>query len=119
MNSGAPASSRPYGGETDLALMRNLLSRATSASPPQYYSHPGDMLWLLYRDPGYDPRRTEVRLWEDRGGELIGFAWLEEPDGVVMQVRPALRARGSVEKEMLGWAAERLADPGRNPDGEL
>jgi mycothiol synthase len=52
-------------------------------------------------------------------GELIGFAWLEEPDGVVMQVRPALRAHGSVEKEMLGWAAERLADPGRNPDGEL
>jgi hypothetical protein len=67
LNSGAPASSRPYGGETNLALMRNLLSRATSASPPQYYSHPGDMLWLLYRDPGYDPR-TEVRLWEDRGG---------------------------------------------------
>jgi hypothetical protein len=36
-----------------------------------------------------------------------------------MQVRPALRAHGSVEKEMLGWAAERLADPGRIPDGEL
>jgi hypothetical protein len=52
-------------------------------------------------------------------GELIGLAWLEEPDGVVMQVRPALRGHGSVEKEMLGWAAERLADPGRNPDGEL
>jgi hypothetical protein len=34
------------------------------------------MLWLLYRDRGYDPR-TEVRLWEDRGEELIGFAWLE------------------------------------------
>jgi hypothetical protein len=67
LNTGAPASSRPFGGEADLALMRNFLSRAASVSPPQYYSHPGDVLWLLYRDPGYDPR-TEVRLWEDSMG---------------------------------------------------
>ncbi len=118
MNPGTPASSRPYGGESDLALMCDFLSKAASASPPHYYSHPGDVLWLLYRDPGYDPR-TEVRLWEDRGGKLIGFAWLEEPDGVVMQVRPDLRGHGFVEKEMLEWAAGLLADPGRNPDGEL
>lgn len=118
MNTGAPVSSRPFGGEADLALMRTFLSRAASVSPPQYYSHPGDVLWLLYGDPGYDPR-TEVRLWEDSMGGLIGFAWLEEPDGVVMQVRPDLRGQGPVEEAMLGWAAERLADSGRNPDGEL
>jgi mycothiol synthase len=118
LNAGAPASSRPFGDEADLALMRNFLSKAASVSPPQRYPHPGDMLWLLYRDPGYDPR-TEVRLWEDSRGELIGFAWLEEPDGVVMQVRPDLRGYGPVEEAMLGWAAQRLADPGRNPDGEL
>jgi ribosomal protein S18 acetylase RimI-like enzyme len=118
LNTGAPASSRPFGGEADLELMRNFLSRAASVSPPQYYSHPGDVLWLLYRDPAYDPR-TQVRLWEDSEGELIGFAWLEEPDGVVMQVRPDLRGHGPVEEAMLGWAAERLANSGRNPDGEL
>jgi mycothiol synthase len=118
LNTGAPASSRPFGGEADLALMRNFLSRAASVSPPQHYFHPGDVLWLLYRDPGYDPR-TEVRLWKDSMGGLIGFAWLEEPDGVVMQVRPDLRGLGPVEEAMLGWAAERLADSGRNPDGEL
>ena len=118
MNTGATTSSRPFGGESDLALMRNFLSRAGSVSPLQHYSHPGDVLWLLYRDSGYDPR-TEVRLWEDFRGELIGFAWLEEPDGVVMQVRPDLRGHGPVEEAMLGWAAERLADSGRNPEGEL
>jgi mycothiol synthase len=101
----------------DLALVRDFLSRAASASPPQYYAHPGDVLWLLHRDPAYDPR-SEVRLWEDGGG-LVGFAWLEEPDGVVMQVRPDLRGRGPVEEEMLRWAAGRLADPRRNPGGEL
>ena len=61
MNTGAPASSRPFGGEADLALMRNFLSRAVSISPPQHYSHPGEVLWLIYRDPAYDTR-TEVRL---------------------------------------------------------
>lgn len=117
-NTGAPVSSRPFRGETDLALVCDFLSRAVQTSPPQYYPHPGDVLWLLYRDPGYDPG-TEVRLWEEGGRGLIGFAWLEEPDGVVMQVAPDLRGRGPVEEAMLGWAAERLADPERNPDGEL
>ena len=36
-----------------------------------------------------------------------------------MQVRPDLRGQGPVEEAMLGWAAERLADPRRNPGGEL
>jgi hypothetical protein len=36
-----------------------------------------------------------------------------------LRVRPDLRGHGSVEEAMLGWAAERLDDSGRNPDGEL
>ena len=57
----------------------------------------------MYQNTVFDPRR-EVRLWED-GDELLGFAWLEEPDGVVMQVHPRLRGSGSLEREMLEWAA--------------
>jgi len=57
----------------------------------------------MYQNLVFDPRR-EVRLWED-GDELLGFAWLEEPDGVVMQVHPRLRGSGSLEREMLDWAA--------------
>jgi mycothiol synthase len=43
-------------------------------------------------------------LWEDGDG-LAGFAMLEEPDGVLLQVRPGLSGRGSLEGEMLQWAA--------------
>ena len=57
----------------------------------------------MYQNTVFDVRR-EVRLWEEEG-ELVGFARLEEPDGVVMQVHPRLRGSGSLEREMLEWAA--------------
>ena len=57
----------------------------------------------IYQNTVFDPLR-EVRLWED-GDEVLGFAWLEEPGGVVMQVDRRLRASGSLEGEMLDWAA--------------
>ena len=108
MTTALPTSSRQYGGDNDFA----------AACPPQAYYHPGDLAWNLYRNPELDPR-SEVRLWQDRDGNLLGFAWLEEPDGVVMQVRPDLRGAGILEEPMLVWASERLADPGRNPGGEI
>ena len=60
-------------------------------------------MWGMYQNTVFDARR-EVRLWEE-DGELVGFAWLEEPDGVVMQVHPRLRGSSSLEGEMLEWAA--------------
>jgi hypothetical protein len=45
----------------DLALVRDFLSRAASNSLPQYYAHPGDVVWVFHRDLTYDPR-SEVRL---------------------------------------------------------
>lgn len=81
--------------------MLGFLSSATSVSAPGAYWHPGDVIWGMYQNTIFDPHR-EVRLWED-GDELLGFAWLEEPDGVVTQVHP--RLRGSLEREMLDWAA--------------
>lgn len=57
----------------------------------------------MYQNTVLDPYRG-VRLWEDGSG-LLGFAWLEEPDGVVMQVHPRLRGQGLLEGEMLDWAA--------------
>ena len=83
--------------------MLELLSSATSAAPPGAYWHPGDVIWGMYQNTVFDPRR-EVRLWE-YGDELLGFAWLEEPDGVVTQVHPRLRGSGMLEREMLDWAA--------------
>ena len=83
--------------------MMGFLSWATSAGPAGAYWHPGDLVWGMYQNTVFDARR-EVRLWEE-DGELVGFAWLEEPDGVVMQVQPRLRGSGLLEEEMLGWAA--------------
>jgi hypothetical protein len=79
------------------------LSSAVSAGPQGAYWHPGDVVWGMYQNTDFDPRR-EVRLWEE-DGELIGFAFLQEPDGVVMQVHPRLRGSGTLEREMLEWAA--------------
>ena len=103
MAAGKGFTSRPYGGEADLSLITGFLADAISASAPQTYLHPGDALWGTYQNTVFDPRR-EVRLWEDGDG-LAGFAALEEPDGVLMQVRPRLRGSGVLEEEMLDWAA--------------
>lgn len=65
--------------------------------------HPGDVVWGIFQNTVFDARRA-VRLWGD-GNELLGFAMLEEPDGVLMQVHPRLRGRGVLEGEMLDWAA--------------
>lgn len=79
------------------------LSSATSAGPAGAYWHPGDAVWGMYQNTVFDAHRS-VRLWEE-DGELVGFGWLEEPDGVVMQVHPRLRGSGPLEREMLEWAA--------------
>lgn len=83
--------------------MLEFLSSATSTAPLGAYWHPGDAIWGIYQNTVFDPRHG-VRLWDD-GDELLGFAWLEEPDGVVMQVHPRLRGSGMLEREMLDWAA--------------
>ena len=80
----------------------SFLSSATSAGPAGAYWHPGDAVWGIYQNVVFDAPRG-VRLWEE-DGELVGFAWLEEPDGVVMQVHPRLRGSGLLEGEMLEWA---------------
>ena len=108
-------SSRPFEGDRDLTLLRGFLSRLTAGGPPQSCWHPGDIVWTLFQNTRFDPYES-VRLW-GKGEELAGFAVLEEPDGVVVQVRPDLR--GVLEVRILRWAAERLSDPARNPGVEI
>jgi hypothetical protein len=73
--------------------------------------HPRYFTWTVFQNTRFDPYEN-VWLWENGEG-LTGFAILEEPDSAVVQVRP--RLRGVLEEPMLRWAAERLADPARNP----
>jgi ribosomal protein S18 acetylase RimI-like enzyme len=99
--------SRPYGGDRDLSLLRDFL--VTVGADPQRdgYLHLGDLLWGLYQNEVFDPTRS-IRLWEREGAGLLGFAWFEEPDGVVVQARPSLRGHDGLVGQMLAWAAERL-----------
>jgi mycothiol synthase len=117
MNGTGQTSSRCYGEEGDLALLRSFLSKLTAESPPQAYWHPGDLVWAMFQNTLFDPCES-VRLWVS-GGDLLGFAVLEDPNLVVMQVRPDLRGRGELEELMLSWAVERLDDRERNPGGEI
>lgn len=97
--------SRAYGRDGDIALVSGFLSEAIAASPPHRYWHPGDFVWTLFQNEVFNPRES-VRLFEDDG--LLGFAILEEPDGVVMQIRPDFRGSGEIEDGMLSWASDRL-----------
>jgi len=103
--------SRPYEGDRDLALLRDFLSAMMAEGPPQSCRHPGDLVWTVFQNTHFDPCES-IRLWEDGEG-VAGVAVLEEPDGVVAQVRPG--HRGVLEEPMLRWAAERLDDPAHNP----
>lgn len=117
MNRMEQTSSRYYGEEGDLALLRSFLSELTAESPPQAYWHPGDLAWAMFQNTLFDPQER-IRLWMD-GRDLLGFAVLEGSDSVVMQVRPDLRDSGELQEQMLSWAAERLGDRERNPGGQI
>ncbi|CAN5128623.1 hypothetical protein BH18ACT10_BH18ACT10_00180 [soil metagenome] len=102
-------SSRSYEGNRDLKLLRDFLSTLTADGQPQSCWHPGDITWTLFQNTHFDPHEN-VRLWEDEAG-LVGFAVLEEPDGVVTKVRPA--PRGVLEEKILRWASGKLAEAQR------
>jgi mycothiol synthase len=96
--------SRQFGGDADLLRLRDFLVAANAASTRPGYWHIGDLIWGVYQNTIFDPYAS-IRLWE-RDGELLGFAWLEAPDGVNIQIHPSLRGDGPLEEQMLAWAIE-------------
>jgi len=103
-----------FEGDADLLQMRDFLIAANASGRPGYW-HIGDLIWGVYQNTIFDPRAS-IRLWEDAGGELLGFAWREEPDGLSIQVHPRLRGSGLLEQQMLDWgAADILAHPHPEP----
>ena len=72
------------------------------------YWHVGDLLWGMYQNTIYDPRKY-VRLWENKDGELLAFAWVNAVE-VILQVSP--RYHGSelyklLLQQMFAWGEER------------
>jgi mycothiol synthase len=96
--------SRPFREQADLLRMRDFLSAANAVEQPGFW-HIGDLVWGIYQNTVFDPQ-TSIRLWESTDGELLGFGWLEGPDGVSLQIHPRLRGSGVLEEQILAWAAE-------------
>jgi mycothiol synthase len=95
--------SRPYRGEDDLRRMLALCGAAHRDLVHGEYYHTGDVIWQLFRA---DVGVTEtVRLWEDRDGNLRGFA-LPDNGTIVLQLHPALRGDDRLEDAMLAWAEQ-------------
>ncbi len=109
--------SRPYLDEHDLRQMLDFVVGAANSGAAGYLRL-GDVLWGIYHRADYDPAGN-IRLWEDAHGLLLGFAWHEEPDGVVMQVAPRLRVTGALEREMIAWGAAQVDRASPNSDGNL
>src|SRR5262245_19256484 len=107
MDSSTPITSRQYAGEADLLRMRDFLVAANAATTLPVYWHIGDLIWGVYQNTIFDPT-VSIRLWEDAAGELLGFAWIEEPDGFSIQVAPYLRGSGLLEEQMFAWAFEHV-----------
>src|SRR5262245_512928 len=85
--------------------MRDFLSAMNVQAEQPSFWHIGDLIWGVYQNIVFDPTAS-IRLWESADGELLGFGWLEEPDGVSLQVHARLRGSGTLEQQILAWAAE-------------
>lgn len=70
--------SRMFEGDAYLLRMRDFLIAANASGRPGYW-HIGDLIWGVYQNTIFDPRAS-IRLWEDAGGELLGFAWRGDGD---------------------------------------
>src|SRR5260370_24077779 len=101
--------------------MLQLVSHLTDHTHSAGWHH-GDVLWGIYANMIFDPRRN-IRLCEDTHGALCGFAWLDEagllalcsepPTGGAEDIAPALLARADEpgREQALGARSEGPAPP--------
>lgn len=101
---GMQITSRPFGGDSDLGRLNDFVVACIADGAYHSYWQVGDLLWGMYQNTVFDPFR-HVRLWEDEGGELLGFAWFDSPS-VSMQTHPRLRGDDRLEEQMLAWAEQ-------------
>jgi mycothiol synthase len=100
------ACSRPYSGAADSERLRVFLTQARLRLGHSCW-HVGDLVWRLFlHSIRYDLGQM-LRLWEDAGGDLLGFAIVSPPTatGTIcfdLQVDPQKRGQG-LEERMLDW----------------
>ncbi|HEY6409326.1 MAG TPA: GNAT family N-acetyltransferase, partial [Ktedonobacteraceae bacterium] len=99
--------SRPFGDEKDLQTLKAFVSSMMKENMQRSYWHVGDLVWGIYQNTIYDPRKN-VRLWENEQGDLLGFTWSNAHE-IVLEVSPHLDSSEvhEVLEEMLAWGEER------------
>lgn len=97
-------SSRPYAGDSDLALLIDFSRAATIARLPGLtYVQPGDIAWRIFT-PNFDPTKY-VQLWfDDRG--LAAYAFFEPPLNFEFDIR-ADAEHDTLLADILAWAEAR------------
>jgi mycothiol synthase len=89
---------RPYRDASDIALMTRVAGRMFARVP----SHPFPGIeWVVFGPHGYTPSDI-VRLWEDPGGEVVGWAVLASADSFEYRIVPELLGT-TIEEEMIRW----------------
>ncbi|MBE9224984.1 GNAT family N-acetyltransferase [Phormidium sp. LEGE 05292] len=105
---------RPYGGETDLEAIANLLEACEAVDKLEQWTTVSE-LERDFNSPYFDKER-DLQLWEDDTGQLIGFATLWHPSvGELTDVRLGFRVHpqtrgGTLEREIINWGEQRLAE---------
>lgn len=109
---------RPYAGESDLALLIDFARNCTAERWPRRTPwHVGDVAWQLLGSTGFDPF-ANIRLWFD-GGSVVGLGWFEPPLNVVFEIRPVVSDQDALTNEILDWAEERRRELARPAPGEI
>ncbi|HEX6290632.1 MAG TPA: N-acetyltransferase [Herpetosiphonaceae bacterium] len=96
---------RPYRDDEDLHALLAFATNAASVAPEYGSFHVGDILWGMFQNVIFDPRRS-IRLWESVDGELLGFVWNDPPGVVFWDIHPRLRGSGTLEESMLEWSEQ-------------
>jgi mycothiol synthase len=97
--------SRPYRDERDLHALLAFAAEAGRIAPRTGYFHVGDVLWGMFQNTVFDPQRG-IQLWEGDGGALLGFAWVNPPGVVFLDIHPGLEQSAALRESMLRWAEQ-------------
>lgn len=105
---------RPYGGETDLQAIADLLNACEVVDQFDNWTSVSE-LRQDFDEPGLDTAR-DIRLWEDAEDNLIGHSgmWIppvgEALDGFLgFSVHPKARG-GTLERQMIAWGEQRMRE---------
>jgi hypothetical protein len=87
--------------------MQAVVAASWRLEKPLVRFHVGDLAWARYQHTGRE-HEWRIRLWEDRDGEPVGWAWLHLPSDGELHVRPDLRRE--LVPEVVAWLAAEAAD---------